>query len=82
MTKDEAQELCQGGPQRGQIYRHYKGGLYTVLARAVKEDTLEQLVVYQSNRKGGVWVRSLENFTEKVEVDPGHWRHRFAREVE
>ena len=67
--KDLAQLQSTEGPQAGQIYRHYKGGLYTVVARAIKEDTLEPLVIYQSNARGTVWARTLANFAEEVHLE-------------
>lgn len=67
--KDLAQALHMGGsPKPGEIYRHYKGGLYSIVARAIKEDTLEPLVIYRSNAKGSVWARTLANFTETIEA--------------
>lgn len=79
MTKDETQELCKTGPQPGEIYQHYKGGLYSVVARAIKEDTLEPLVIYQSNAKRSVWARTLDNFTSSVEVGDDSPVQRFER---
>lgn len=70
MSDDEAKRLAQEqshfGPQPGQIFRHYKGGLYTIVARSVKEDTLEPLVTYLSNRHGTNWTRTLANFEERL----------------
>jgi hypothetical protein len=80
--KDLAQRQATGGPQPGEVYRHYKGGIYSIVARAVKEDTLEPLVIYHSNKKGTNWARTLANFTELVPVhDEIGIRHvpRFTR---
>jgi hypothetical protein len=77
--KDRAQaKLKECGVKPGQIYRHYKGGLYTVVAVSLEEDTLEPLVAYHSNVKGTTWTRTLENFTEGVEFR-GVTHSRFAR---
>jgi hypothetical protein len=67
--KDLARRQAEGGPQPGQVFRHYKGGIYTVVARAVKEDTLEPLVVYRSDERGTVWARTLADFTEVCDVE-------------
>jgi hypothetical protein len=65
--KDRAQsDAATCGIRRGQIWKHYKGGLYTIVETAVKEDTLEPLIVYQSNKTGGVWARTLSNWVERV----------------
>lgn len=73
--KDIAQATqCGGSPKAGEIYRHYKGGLYTVLARAIHEATHEPLVIYQSNVHGYIWARTLANWSERVQDRP-----RFTR---
>ena len=74
--KDMAQRQAIGGPQPGEVYRHYKGGIYSIVARSIKEDTLEPLVTYHSNAKGTNWTRTLENFTEVVDAAIGP---RFVR---
>jgi hypothetical protein len=81
MEKDLAQVQITQAPRSGEMYRHYKGGLYAVVTSAIKEDTLEPMVVYGSIRKGSVWVRTLANFTETVTVD-GVEVPRFKRETD
>ncbi|MDP2932881.1 MAG: DUF1653 domain-containing protein [bacterium] len=50
-------------------YRHFKGGKYKVLGVAKHSETLEELVIYQSkDRQKKLWVRPLDNFTEKVKI--------------
>jgi hypothetical protein len=82
--KDEAQaRLDRCGVKPGQIYRHYKGGLYTVVAVGIKEDTLEPMVVYHSNKKGTTSIRTLENWRMGVDVDAmGALVPRFQRVAE
>lgn len=53
-------------PQRGQIYRHYKGGLYTVVAVGLEVYDLVPMITYVSNETGFYWTRTLENFTSYV----------------
>jgi hypothetical protein len=66
-------------PRVGDLYDHYKGGDYKVIAVALKEDTLAPLVIYQDGRHAdrGVWVRDLDNFTERVTQADGSTRPRF-----
>lgn len=70
LTDDELKERAQDantvGPRAGEIYRHYKGGLYVVTSRPLREDDLEPLVVYRSNARGTYWARTAVNFTEIV----------------
>ena len=69
--RDKAQaELRECGIKPGQIYRHYKGGLYTVIATAICEETLEPIVVYTSNMEETNWERTLKSWNESVVVKP------------
>ena len=82
---DEARAKMKAyGIEPGQIYRHYKGGLYVIVCTAVREDTLVPVVVYHSNRRGTNTERTLENFTEMVppiiEADGPDAVPRFRRE--
>lgn len=58
-------------------YRHYKGHDYEVTGCARHSETLEIVVVYrQLYGDGGLWVRPLDMFTEKVQYN-GQWVPRF-----
>ncbi len=51
-------------------YRHFKGGMYEVIAIARHSETLEELVVYKAlYGEGKVWVRPLSMWEERVTVD-------------
>ena len=55
-------------PKVGQIYRHFKGNTYQIVAIAKHSETEEQMVVYQPlYTDGGVWVRPLDMFMSKVD---------------
>ncbi len=63
--------------KHGAKYRHFKGKEYLVLYIAKHSETLEDMVVYQAlYGERGIWVRPLEMFLEKVEVD-GEMVERF-----
>lgn len=54
----------------GNKYRHFKGNEYRVLHVAKHSETLEEMVVYQAlYGERGIWVRPLEMFLGKKEVD-------------
>jgi hypothetical protein len=64
-------------PDRGLklgIYKHYKGGFYRVVGEARHENTGDILVVYRSisrgieTGEGPMWVRPLDQFSEKVTI--------------
>ena len=60
-------------------YKHYKGNEYEVIGVAKHSETMEELVVYRAlYGEGELWVRPLEMFLEKVEVD-GKMIPRFER---
>ncbi|MGN8552659.1 UNVERIFIED_CONTAM: DUF1653 domain-containing protein [Microbacterium sp. SLM126] len=51
-------------------YRHFKGGLYTVIGVARHSETEQELVVYRPlSGEQGLWVRPVEMWTETVEHD-------------
>ena len=51
-------------------YRHFKGKEYEVLFVAKHSETLEEMVVYKAlYGEGGVWVRPLAMWNERVERD-------------
>lgn len=63
----------------GGLYKHYKGKMYKVHQIVRHSESLEELVVYETlydTPYGNWWVRPLEMFTEKVQVD-GKWVPRF-----
>lgn len=70
------------GIQSGKTYKHYKGGLYTVLF--VAEETTNARkgsnggVVYVSHTYGKIKYRDLDEFTEEVEWPDGVTRQRFV----
>lgn len=56
--------------QPGQIWRHFKGGVYRVLYLAKHSETGEELVIYTKNDSGGtVWARPASMWLETVERD-------------
>lgn len=53
-------------------YRHYKGNEYEVIAVAKHSETLEPMVVYRAlYGEGGVWVRPLSMWFDKIETPQG-----------
>jgi hypothetical protein len=64
--------LVYGGampPKPGELYRHFKGNLYRIIAVATHTETQEPLVIYQSQEMEDphrVWARPLADFTGNV----------------
>lgn len=77
--KDIAQaELAALPVKVGQWYTHFKGGEYEVIALALKEDTLEPMVIYKSPSHGDtVWARVYEDWNAEVEWE-GNTVKRFV----
>ncbi len=52
---------------KGEIYEHYKGKKYQILAVGRNSETLEECVVYQAlYGEHDVWVRPLSMFLETI----------------
>lgn len=74
--------------ETGRIYRHYKGGLYKILAVGLHSDTEKKMVVYQNidedviytdiDNPEKIWVREESVFGETIEYD-GKSVTRFER---
>lgn len=54
-------------PNPGEVYRHFKGHIITIIAIARHTETLEEMVVYRHDDE--VWVRPLSMFLEKVDKE-------------
>ena len=52
-------------PQPG-LYRHYKGGLYTLICVGRHSETAEWLATYRCQADGSYWVRPLAMWNEAV----------------
>lgn len=63
----------------GRTFRHFKGGLYTVLGFTTDSETVESTVIYRNIETKQVWNRPLANFIEKVTLADGQIVERFKR---
>ena len=59
-------------------YLHYKGNYYQVLGTVLHSETLEELVLYRSEKNEQLWVRPKKMFEETVIID-GKEVKRFMR---
>ncbi len=65
--KTDTADLQERMPKPLERYQHFRGGRYQVLTLAEKEDTGEQLVVYQAlYGDNKIYARSLASFVEEL----------------
>ena len=63
------------------IYKHFKGGRYSVLLTALDSETTQEVVVYVSLDTGSIWCRPVSMWHEMVRWPDGVSRPRFVAEV-
>ncbi len=51
----------------GEIYKHYKGNIYQIIALAKHSETTEDMVVYQNVEHKDIWVRPSHMWSEVVD---------------
>lgn len=70
--------LSQIPPLIGSRWRHYGGGIYKVVMKAVESNHPHRVkVIYQSEQEGYVWEHPLEEWEKLVDLD-GVLVKRFA----
>ena len=76
MQDEDLPPLIQTPPG---LYRHYKGGMYAVLATTRHSESLEPMTLYRALYGAhGLWVRPAAMFGEMVLWEGGQQR-RFTR---
>lgn len=68
MTKYPREEPVRY-PLPGEIWKHYKGGVYEILSMATHSETQESVVVYRSIPFGSVYVRPFSMWHENVKLE-------------
>ncbi len=65
-------------PQPGEIWQHYKGGQYEIVAMCNHTDTHEVLVIYRSLSFGGFHARPYSEWHDELD-DNDQYLIRFKR---
>jgi len=63
----------------GEIYKHYKGGLYQIMSIAKHTESLDRLIIYKCLKSNNVWARPYGNFISNIYID-GYVTRRFIQQ--
>ena len=64
----------------GEIYKHFKGNQYQIIALAKHSETLEDMIVYKAlYGEGDIWVRPATMFTDMKTLEDGTQVQRFTK---
>lgn len=69
VVRDEANIGANVSIKAGQVYRHYKGGLYQIITWARHSETKELMIVYGDVGGENIWVRPARMWIETVSPD-------------
>ena len=61
--------MKQGIPKPGELYRHFKGNLYEILAIAMHTETEETMVIYKEADGEKTYARPLDMFVSAVDKE-------------
>jgi hypothetical protein len=79
--RGEKVEIPIGAPKSGEVYRHFKGDLYQVLALALHSNDAEWMVVYEplyENPDAPMFVRPLREWRDDKQDYEGKPVARFT----
>lgn len=66
-------------PQPNEIWQHYKGGKYQIVAMCNHTDTDEVLVIYKSLSFGGFHARPYNEWHDEVWIGENKTKYRVSR---
>ena len=69
-STEQFREIMESGPKPGSRWRHYKGGIYTIVCTAIDEETTSPRVVYKAE-DGIIWSRNGLAFFGTAITDNG-----------
>ena len=53
--------------KKGQVYKHFKGFIITILCVCKHTETMEDMVIYTHDKSDKIWARPLNMFFEEVD---------------
>lgn len=64
--RDKISRLTNDSPLPGEVWRHYKGGIYEIISMSINTETNEDMVVYKSKTNKLCYSRPLSIWSEYV----------------
>lgn len=73
--------MFESKPLPGEIYQHYKGGIYRIIGVGKHTETEEEMVMYvrHDDPDRQFWIRPLMMFMETLEKPDGSTYRRFKK---
>lgn len=72
-------DLTNIGPSIGSLWKHYKGGIYRVIMKAIEANEPYRIkIMYENKINGYIWEHSLDEWQKDITLEDGTIIKRFS----